>query len=219
MSMWQSRKARDLLRILVARRGRAIARDEVTELLWPSGDPKRLAHRLSVALSTVRSVLDPDRVADADQFVLADRSGIALEVGNVIVDLELFLDEVAHGLALRDRGLDGDARAALAAAERRYAGDFLENEPYEDWSLAAREEARSTYLRTVRALADLSRQADRVDDAVHYLLKVLDKDPYDEHSHRELVETLAAAGRHGESRRARARYLAAMREIGVETSA
>jgi DNA-binding SARP family transcriptional activator len=134
------------------------------------------------------------------------------------VDLETFLAEAAHGLGLRERGRRGDAFAALVAVDRRYSGDFLENEPYEDWSVATREEARATSLRTVRALAELSRQADRVDDTVHYLLKVLDKDPYDERGHRELVETLAAAGRHGESRRARARYVAAMHDIGVDSS-
>jgi two-component SAPR family response regulator len=136
-------------------------------------------------------------------------------VTQVAIDLEQFHDEARHGLTLRDRGRGGEARVALAAAERRYAGDFLENEPYEDWSVATREEARATYLRIVRALAELCRQTGLVDDAVHYQLKVLDKDPYDEHVHRELVATLAAAGRHGESRRARARYLAAMRAIGV----
>jgi DNA-binding SARP family transcriptional activator len=125
---------------------------------------------------------------------------------------------VSHGFALRDLGRCDEARSVLAAAERRYSGDFLENEPYEDWSVAAREEARAAYLRTVRTLAELSRHAGRVDDTVAFLLKVIDKDPYDEAGHRELVATLATAGRHGESRRARARYVAAMHDIGVEPS-
>jgi DNA-binding SARP family transcriptional activator len=215
MTTWQSRKARDLLRVLVARRGRSIAREELTEILWPGGDPDRLAHRLSVALSTVRSVLDPSRSADPDHYLLADRSGVALAVHHATVDLEVFLAEAAHGLAGRDSGRTGEARAVLAGAERRYTGEFLEHEPYEDWSVAAREEARATYLRVVRALADLSRRADRVDDAVAFLLKVLDKDPYDEGAHRDLIGTLATAGRHGEARRARARYESAMGEIGV----
>ncbi len=218
MSMWQSRKARDLLRVLVARRGRAIARDELTQLLWPGGEPDRLAHRLSVALSTVRSVLDPDRRADQDHFIIADHSGVALELDHLCIDLELFLGEATHGFALQDRGRPDDARAVLAAAERQYTGDFMENDPYEDWSVAAREEARTTYIRTVRTLAELSRSAGLVDDTVHYLLKVIDKDRYDEAGHRELVETLAVAGRHGESRRAHARYVTAMHEIGVAPS-
>ena len=60
-TQWQSRKARDLLRILVARRGRPVPRGELSELLWPDDDPERTGHRLSVLLSIVRGVLDPFR--------------------------------------------------------------------------------------------------------------------------------------------------------------
>ena len=58
---WQSKKARDLLKILVARRGRLVSRDEAIETLWPEEDPARTGNRLSVALSTLRSVLDQNR--------------------------------------------------------------------------------------------------------------------------------------------------------------
>ncbi|WP_425394388.1 hypothetical protein [Actinoplanes subtropicus] len=47
------------------------------------------------------------------------------------------------------------------------------------------------------------------------MLRLLDHDPYDERAHLDLVDVLAESGRHGESRRARERYLAAMTEIGV----
>ncbi|MFD0599668.1 hypothetical protein ACFQZ4_51210 [Catellatospora coxensis] len=53
-SSWQSRKARDLLRILVGRRGRPVPRSELSELLWPDGDVQRTGHRLSVLLNIVR---------------------------------------------------------------------------------------------------------------------------------------------------------------------
>jgi DNA-binding SARP family transcriptional activator len=213
---WRSRKARDLLRILVSQRGRPVPREHLVELLWGGDEkPARLAHRLSVALSTVRGVLDPDRLAATDQLVLADSTSVALDVTQVSVDLEAFLLESAHGLRLRERGDPEDARAALAAAERRYTGDFLAGEPYEDWARAAREEARAAYLHTARALAHLCRRSGRVDEAVRYLLRLLDHDPYDERAHLDLVDLLAESGRHGESRRARDRYLAAMTEIGI----
>ena len=48
---WQSRKARDLLKILVAHRGAPVARDQLCEHLWPQVDPARAGNRLSVAVS------------------------------------------------------------------------------------------------------------------------------------------------------------------------
>src|SRR5690606_21223970 len=51
---WGSRKARELLSILVVRDGRAIAREELADLLWQDEPYGTVANRLSVALSVVR---------------------------------------------------------------------------------------------------------------------------------------------------------------------
>ena len=93
-SAWQSRKARDLLKILVARRGRPTPREYLMEALWPEQSPESLGNRLSVLLSTVRTVLDPDKRYDADHFVAADRSSVWLQAENLAVDVERFL---THG--------------------------------------------------------------------------------------------------------------------------
>ena len=44
-SAWRSRKARDLLKMLVARHGRPVSRDALIEALWPEEDPARCANR------------------------------------------------------------------------------------------------------------------------------------------------------------------------------
>ena len=92
---WQSKKARDLLKILVARRGRATTRDTFFELLWPDDDPEPLGNRLSVALATVRSVLDPEKRYPAEYFVPADKGSIALDLDHIELDVEAFLTEAA----------------------------------------------------------------------------------------------------------------------------
>ena len=57
---WKSRKARDLLKILVLRRGSPATRDELAELLWPDDAGDASGNRLSVAVSILRAVLDPE---------------------------------------------------------------------------------------------------------------------------------------------------------------
>ncbi|MEH0928426.1 BTAD domain-containing putative transcriptional regulator [Micromonospora sp. CPCC 205558] len=216
---WQSRKARDLLRILAARRGRAVPREQLGEMLWPAQDPDRVSHRLSVALSTLRGVLDPERRTSTDHFIIAAHPSLALDVGHVELDVEEFFAESAHGLRLAEHGATDDARATLLLAEQRYRGDFLEDEPYDDWSRATREEARRVYLRVVRKLASLARDADDIDETIRHLGRALELEPHDEGVHGEFIRTLAAAGRHGEAAQAYRRYREAMSAIDVPARA
>ena len=60
----------------------------------------------------------------------------------------------AEGLRLARAGDRAAARASLEAAETRYGGDFLEEDPYEDWAVGLREEAQAAYISVTRLLAD-----------------------------------------------------------------
>ncbi len=215
-SEWQSKKARDLLKILLARRGRPTPRELLMEALWPDEDPGPLANRLSVALARARIVLDPERERPSDHFIGGDPSAVWLEPDKLHVDVEVFLAEASAGMTLLEQGRDWDAREVLDAAEAKYAGDFLEEDLYEEWTTGLREEARALYVSVAHALARISRQSDDHDAAVRYLLRVLQRDPHDEEAHLGLVSALSAAGRHGEARRSYGFYVARMEELGVE---
>jgi ATP/maltotriose-dependent transcriptional regulator MalT/DNA-binding SARP family transcriptional activator len=209
---WQSKKARDLLKILVARRGQATTREYLMETLWPDEDPSKTSNRLSVALSVVRTVLDPEHGSPADHYVVADTSSVRLDLEHVAVDVEEFLYRADQGLKLHREG-SADAAPLLEAAETAYSGDFLEEDRYEDWASSLREEVRAAYVEVARALAG-ARVGD--ESAVRYYLRILRIDPYDEAAHLDLVSAFASAGMHGEARRAYRRYVGRMDEIGVE---
>lgn len=218
LTAWQSRKARDLLKLLVARRGRPLPRDAAMETLWPEGDPAKLGNRLSVALSTLRAVLDPERRHEPDHFVTAGKDALALETDHLDVDVERFLAAAAAGFELFDEGAVESGRERLAAAEALYAGEFLEEDAYEDWAVAPREEARATYIAVARTLGRDALARGAHDLAARYFLRTLERDPYDEEVHLALVALLASAGRHGEARRAYRTYASRMQEISVEAA-
>lgn len=217
-AQWQSRKARDLLRILVARRGRPIPRGELCELLWPDDDPSKTGHRLSVLLSIIRGVLDPAKCYPAEHYLVADQSCIGLDVTRMRVDVEEFMADTGHGRRLWERGAEAEAYRLLSAAVQAYRAEVFEDEPYAEWSGAIREEARAAYLGALRLLAKAGRKLGHLPAAVGYLLQLLTIDPYDEAAHRELIEALAEGGQHGEARRAHGRYEKAMHAIGVRPS-
>jgi DNA-binding SARP family transcriptional activator len=179
---WQSRKARDLFKMLLTRRGRSLARDQAMERLWPDDDDPRLANRLSVALATVRSVLDPDKRFDAEHFVKADGDSLRVDIDHVELDANRFLVAADAALVEHRRGHGEAATGMLASAEAMYTGGVLEDDPYVDWHVALREEARAAYLAVAAALADRRVAGDDPDAAIRLLLRLLEHEPYDETS-------------------------------------
>ncbi|HEY3734003.1 MAG TPA: BTAD domain-containing putative transcriptional regulator [Streptosporangiaceae bacterium] len=215
LAAWQSRKARDLLKVLVARRGHPITREAAAETMWPEEDPEPLGNRLSVALSTIRKVLDPGRRHPQDHYLVADARAISLRLDRVAVDLIEFLRAAGQAIDLMAKDDRGAAEALLRQAHQIYAGDFLEDDLYQDWAVEAREEARSRLLTVLRLLARLA--ADRGDDesAGQYLGQLLERDPYDEDAWLALIAGQLRLRRHGEARRRYAAYARRMGELGV----
>jgi DNA-binding SARP family transcriptional activator len=215
LTAWQSKKARTLLKILVARRGRLTTRDFLMEALWPDESREVVSRRLSVALATLRAVLDPDKRHPPDRFVVGDRDAVRLDLANLPVDVEQFLAAAAGALASYGHHEAREARAELAQAESLYTGDFLDEDQYEDWATPLRDEARTTYVSVVRALAALADASGHLDDALRYHRRVLERDAWDEGAHLALVSLLERAGRHGEARRCYRVYVSRMDEIRV----
>ncbi|HKY68913.1 MAG TPA: BTAD domain-containing putative transcriptional regulator, partial [Acidimicrobiales bacterium] len=214
---WKSRKARDLVKILIARGGRPVHREALLALLWPDDDPAQTASRLSVALSTARAVLDPGKTRPPGWYLGSDNDALWIDLAHVEVDVERFEDLAGRAATERKAGPSPAALDALAEAEAAYVGDAFPEDPYEDWTVSRRERARATYIWVARTLADDS-AADDPATAVRCSLRVLEHDPYDEHAHLGLVRAHLGAGQQGEARRAYQAYSARMGEIGVEAA-
>ena len=170
-------------------------------MLWPD-EPDRSARRLSVLLSTIRSVLDPDKAYPPDHYVAADHDTVWLVREHVDVDVELFLREAAEGRRLLANGADEKAALVLTQAAARYLGDFFAEDPYADWAAGLRELARHTFVEAAGHLGRLADERGEHGEAVRHRLRILDVDPYDEAAHLDLIRALSAQRRHGEARRA-----------------
>ncbi|HEU5471345.1 MAG TPA: BTAD domain-containing putative transcriptional regulator [Actinophytocola sp.] len=214
VTAWQSRKARDLIKILVTRRGRPVSREKLMFLLWPGEPVERVGNRLSVALSTARTVLGSQRGA-SEHCVVTDGDTVRLDTAVADVDVLNFLTAAHRGLhAWRQE--QPEAWTLLQAAETGYTGDFLEEDPYEDWATELREEARLTYIQVATVLAGHTSGIGEHVAASRYCLRILERDQYNEPAHLALVRALASDGSHGEARRRYRTYVARMAEIDVE---
>ena len=208
---WQSKKARDLLKILVARR-RPTPREQLMELLWPGVDPTVAGNRLSVLLSTVRDVLQPQ--PDREAPLAATDGAVSLNRAQVRIDVEDFLAQADAAFDAYRAG-EPDATVQLITAVAAHSGDFLENDPYQEWATTLAEEVRAAHMALLRALTARLRDAGATDDAVRYTLRLLEQDRYDEEAYRTLIRVLFDAGRLGEARRHYESYARRMTEIDV----
>lgn len=131
---WTSRKARELLKMLVAARGAAVSREVYMEVLWPSVDPDKLSNRFSVAINAIRRALDPQRSQPRQHHLVVDGDAVRLDLANVDVDLERFL-----ALARQP-----DEASRRRAAELYQEGAFTD-EPYADWAVPIREHTHQVW--------------------------------------------------------------------------
>jgi len=208
---WRSKKARDLLMILVTRR-RPVPREQLMELLWPGVPARTSTNRLSVLLSGVRDVLQSRRREGKP--LASDAGAVWLDRDEVSVDVEEFLDRASAALDAHRAGAP-DAIALLRAAETAYTGGFLENDPYQEWAEQLAEEVRATYVALLRALAAQLRDAGDIDGMARHTLRLLEHDPYNEDAHFQLITAMVDAGHLGEARRRYQIYVRRMAEFEV----
>ncbi|MCU1354785.1 MAG: transcriptional activator domain protein, partial [Acidimicrobiales bacterium] len=193
---WSSRKARDALKMLIARRGRSIPREELIDLLWPDVDVSSGRNRLSVVLSMVRAALDPDKRLASDP-LRADRQSVALDLNLVDVDLEAFLGSAAAGLAAAEDHLGDAADLLVEAIDLVDHGPFLAEDPYVDWAAATRSAVERTRREVLRSMARVAEETDP-EAAITWWGRLIEVDPDDDAAFFALVGLLESAGRHGE---------------------
>jgi DNA-binding SARP family transcriptional activator len=209
-AMWRSKKARDLLKILIARR-KATSREQLVELLWPEVSPAKGGNRLSVLLWTLRNVLQPHASAGP----LATNGAVVwLDRHQVNVDVEKFLTDALAALAAHRAG-HPNATERLITAHTAYTGDFLEDDAHQDWAISLAEEVRATHLSLLRALAARLEHAGDTDEATRYLLRLIEQDPFDEQAHLDLINIQLDAGHLGEAHRHYHIYAQRMKQLDV----
>jgi DNA-binding SARP family transcriptional activator len=205
---WQSKRARDLLRVLVARHGRAVPRSELCEAMWPDEDADTLAHRLSTLLSILRGILGAESV-------VADRESVMLDKAMVDVDAVDLLEAVSAAVRLHREGSPLLAREVLSSALPAHTDEPFADTPYDDQVRDLRDEVRAAYLSGLRLLAELCQASGDADEAITWLRSLLACDPYDEAAHLSLISLLRSCRRFGQARAAAARHREAMADLGV----
>ncbi|SET60727.1 BTAD domain-containing putative transcriptional regulator [Paenibacillus sp. NFR01] len=158
-----------LLLYLIVNHGARIPQDMIIEELFKDQPLGPAQNQLYVALSVLRSTLEPGVNPGRNSRYIKNADGLyALNTGLVELDLADFLEAGREDGPIRD----------FMRAEQLYKGDLLEEYRYEAYIEAERERLRIKYLHILSTLAEhFAREGDHY-RSMEYYEKLCAKDPY-----------------------------------------
>jgi SARP family transcriptional regulator, regulator of embCAB operon len=146
---WESQKARLLFCCLLVTYDQWVHRQKLLEAIWPGCNMLSGEKNFKTTLSRLRksfsgaSCLNP---------VLTQGEAVRLNFDVVGLDASRFKNDAAQGIKLLVRGEIKTARKLLESAQDLYFGEFLPEEPYNQFITAERHELTDTYASVIRAL-------------------------------------------------------------------
>jgi DNA-binding SARP family transcriptional activator/Tfp pilus assembly protein PilF len=173
---WRSQQSRAILKILVVHHGRVVTSDKLIETLWPGEHPETARSHLHVRISQLRRNLDAD---DVSAYIRTVEGGYTFKpkIDDWWLDIREFESLAQTGRLSQENGDSNEAITAYEAARSLYRGDLLEEDLYEDWIFAEREQLRERFLTLLTELSECYAQQGRYRRAIARCHQVLAIDP------------------------------------------
>ena len=193
-SAWKSRRAAQLVALLGLAPNHRLASEQAMDTLWPDLSPEAARANLHKTATLARQAM-----GSKESVVLRGDAVALWPSADVSVDL-VELETAARW------ALDAGDPGACAEVARRWGGDLLPEERYEEWTIAPRERLHLLYL-------DLLRSGE-------LWAQLAEADPTDESAHRALMREHFSAGRlHAAIRQFQRLRTILARDVGVLPSA
>ena len=166
------------------------------ETLWPNHNPEAASNNLKAAMHGLRQTLGQVfNKRDGFPYVLFIQGSYLMNPEiELWLDVEQFEQHWALGRRLEREGKQAEAMQEFELAEALYRGDYLEDEPYQEWTLLRREALKDTYVPILGKLADYSMGTTNYEDCVTYCQKILAKDTCREDTYRRLMRCYSRLG-------------------------
>jgi DNA-binding SARP family transcriptional activator len=189
---WPSGRGRSLFKYLVTHRHPWPRREQLMAAFWPEAAPAAARNSLNVAVHGLRRAFRD--VAEVQVVVLEDgsyRLGPGLALWLDVDELEL---HVAGGRRLEAAGDLAGAAAEYERALALYQGDFLADDPYEDWPVTTREHLLLAYLDVLDRLSALYFGQHQYGACAALCRLLVERDRCREDAHRRLMRCFTRQG-------------------------
>jgi TolB-like protein/Tfp pilus assembly protein PilF len=193
---WKRRKTQALLKVLLTDRGHVFPDDQLVEHLFPGTSLAARHANLRGRVSDLRRALEPDlTVGGRSQYIL--RLGAGYCFSSEIpcrLDLEKFQELLSLAERAYEEGHWSKAIEHLDTALALYRGELLEDDRYEEWSLAPRTHYAEERINALSRRADCHAELGELAKAIAGYREVLDARPTDEQTIRRLMTCHYVAG-------------------------
>ncbi|WP_436523544.1 AfsR/SARP family transcriptional regulator [Actinoplanes sp. HUAS TT8] len=203
-------RSRTLLRYLAAAAG-PVHREQIIDALWPEMATGTAVNSLHVAVSTLRTFLEPGIARGASQYIVRDGPTYRLVTG-------AHLDVAAFGEAYRAGRRAADRAEAIRwfqAVLQIYTGDLLPEDGPADWVVPERSRYRTQAADAAAMLAELELEAGHPVAAARAARRALDLDDHHDAGWRLLIAAQVHGGDRAAAERTRRQYESMLRTLGV----
>jgi predicted ATPase/DNA-binding SARP family transcriptional activator len=211
---WTYAKARELFFYLLCRPN--ATREQIGLDFWPDASAEQVRKRFSAALAHARNALG----RDCEWIVLKDGRYRIDPNRAYWFDVEVFEAKLDAAAQLRQKGGQREQiTTLLSEAISLYQGDFAEEFIEGEWHQGRRASLARAYLDALLTLGELHFEAERYPLAINAYQQALDKDPYLEEAHHELIRCFARAGKRSQALRQYETLCNALAELNATPSA
>ena len=159
-SEWRSAKTKQILALLLLRRGGGIPRDELIDTIWPGAERESGSNNLKFCWSILKRLLEPGLTNRAEsKFLRRGPAGYELIMGDGLkVDVDIFGEQLVQ---CKWSGEPDD----LFGPINLYRGEFLADLPATDDIASKREHYRAEYVTAVMKLLNYLSEQGRLAEA------------------------------------------------------
>jgi len=193
IEIWSSGRGRAVFEYLLVNRHSKVRRDRLMSMFWPDVSSDAARNSLNVAIHGLRQSLRA-AVGDTAVVIHQEQAYFIDPTLNIWVDVEAFEEQLkaAHQHLASTELVK--AEAAFEAATWLYQGEFLADDPYEQWAMVVREHLRLCYLDALDRLGALRLDSADYAGCVAACLKLLACDSCREDAHCRLMRCYSRQG-------------------------
>jgi DNA-binding SARP family transcriptional activator len=192
MQRLPSTRGLSVLKYLLINHKQKTPREVLMDTFWQDSDPDSARNNLNVSLHSLRSAL---REITETPVVIFEKGNYFLNPDlRIWIDVEEFEDQLHAGQQLESAGDLSNAVRKYEVATSLYQGDFLEEDPYEEWPVLTREHLRVSYMETLDRLSQIKFDMGNYSACVALCQKMLERDNCREDAHRLLMRCFSRQG-------------------------